>query len=230
RLPAHDLLPGSQGQAEAWEDLPLARLAVPRQEVREEPHRRQLLHHREQDPGGVPGRACGAAVRLAARILRATLIVGFLAVPGVTGVAAAAAAGLSLTALPADHASVAGADQISQIYAHFSAPIVPLTPDTFTIHEVVNDVVGPPLAGGTVTTTDDGSTWVLQLPSMLASSAIYEVQVAGAQTPDGTSTLTTSWRFSVDGTGPPPKALTSLLAIAADSAVGLSWSVPVDFD
>ena len=94
----------------------------------------------------------------------------------------------------------------------------------------MNDVVGPPLAGGTVTTTDDGSTWVLQLPSMLASSAIYEVQVAGAQTPDGTSTLTTSWRFSVDGTGPPPKALTSLLAIAADSAVGLSWSVPVDFD
>ena len=92
-----------------------------------------------------------------------------------------------------------------QVFVRFSAPVSPLTPDTLTIHEVVDDVAGPALAGATVQTTDDGTTWLLQLPSLLASSAVYEVQVAGAQTTDGLRTLTTSWRFSTDDTGPAPK-------------------------
>jgi hypothetical protein len=171
-------------------------------------------------------------VKRAARVLSTLLIAGLV---GVTGAAAAAPSpssgatggALSLTALPADHAAVPTTDQV---YVHFSAPIAPLTAETLTIHEVVEEVVGPALAGGTVQTTDDGSTWLLQLPSQLASKAVYEVQVAGAQALESGSTLTTSWRFSVDDTGPPPKALTSLQATAVDGTVVLSWSVPPDFD
>jgi len=177
-------------------------------------------------------------MRRTAHVACALLLVGVAGVPFVTGVGSAAtrpAAGdggvgdLTVTSDPA-----AGSDQVpattNQIYVQFSSPVAPLTTDELSIHEVAQDVVGPALPVESLQTTDNDVTWVLQLPSDLASSATYEVQVAGAHTADGLATATTSWRFSTAATGPDPKIPTSLQAALADGGVALAWTLPVDFD
>jgi hypothetical protein len=174
-------------------------------------------------------------VRRTARIASVLLLAGLAGAPGVVAAAAAAepapaasqAAALSVTTLPADGAEVTATDQV---FARFSAPIAPLGVETFTIHEVVDGAAGAALAGGSVQTTDEGATWQLQLPSLLGRKATYEVRITGAQTLDAEPALTTSWRFTTDDEGPPPKALTSLQTAAVPGAVALSWSGPVDFD